>query len=325
MTIVVETGARIHMGLIDISRATERAYGGVGFGIEAPATIVWAAAASKMSFKGLEDLPSAHQQKVERLLSNIKVRYPGTFTEFTLKERSPIHSGFGSCTSLLMSIAKAHTAVHGIDALPEDIQRISGRGGTSGIGLNAFFTGGVVRDSGRPWTEIETVGPSSTATPTTLPTVLANPAFPSDWRIALLTPDGQQIAGRMERQFFTSNVPSVAETLEVGEIVDSSIVPAFSAGDFAVFESSVTRLGQIAFKAREVSAQSGAVKRLLLELAELPAIAAGMSSFGPVVYAVWEKDGDGADLLRMAARAYDVQMLDVRATPLGKGHVVYEQ
>jgi beta-ribofuranosylaminobenzene 5'-phosphate synthase len=325
MNIVVETGARIHMGLIDLARATDRAYGGIGFGIDSPATVLEAAPSSAMTLTGAEDIPVAHQQKIKSLLSILALRHPGTNTKFTLRTSTPIHSGFGSCTALLMSIAKAHSVVHGIDATPEVLQRITGRGGTSGIGLNVFFTGGVVRDGGRPWSEVPLVGPSSTASPATLPAMLSNYAFPEDWRIALLLSDGPQMAGRIEQQFFSDNIPSIAETLQVVSTVDSEIIPAIFARDFDAFQPAVARLGQIGFKAREISAQSASVKCLLADLTAHPAFAAGMSSFGPVLYAIWHKDKDGADLLSAVARSHSAQLLNAKVAQLGKGHLVYEQ
>ena len=54
MSVVVEAGSRIHIALIDLARATDHAYGGVGFGIATPLTTIEAERSFGMSFSGAD-------------------------------------------------------------------------------------------------------------------------------------------------------------------------------------------------------------------------------------------------------------------------------
>src|SRR5690606_32872509 len=56
------------------------------------------------------------------------------------------HIGYGAKTSMLLSLLRGLAAHAGAAIGEQDIQRLSGRGGTSGVGLYAICRGGLIWD-----------------------------------------------------------------------------------------------------------------------------------------------------------------------------------
>lgn len=80
---------------------------------------------------------------------------------YSIQEMPPQHCGLGSKTSLLLSVVKLAFIINDIPVTPEEIVYFSGRGGTSGIGINTFFSGGIITDSGHDEDSPRNFAPSS--------------------------------------------------------------------------------------------------------------------------------------------------------------------
>ncbi len=97
---------------------------------------------------------------------------------FNLKEIFPSHSGLGSGTQLSLAVAKAILEMNDHDLPIPKIAEIVGRGGTSGIGVASFESGGFILDSGHMKSIKKEFLPSS-ASKAAPPTVIARYDFPS--------------------------------------------------------------------------------------------------------------------------------------------------
>jgi beta-ribofuranosylaminobenzene 5'-phosphate synthase len=296
MSVVVETGSRVHMGLIDLGRCTPNAYGGVGFGTSEPKTVVRAERATTFAIHSFQKLDSAQQEHVDLLVARLSRYYPRNATRFQIEQVVPAHIGLGSSTSLLLAMIEAFDQSSGAALAIPAKQQLSGRGGTSGIGINSFYYGGVVRDAGRPWTEVPEIRPSRGRLPITPPTMLAHLEFPHAWAVTILLMPGKRMHGNIEEAFFNLNTPlPCSEVRATQSIVDDLIVPAFDRADFDLLRSGTIDLAQVGFKRREICNQAPQVQSLLLRIGSSSHLSGGLSSFGPAVYVIARADDQKAE------------------------------
>lgn len=147
--IVVRAFPRIHIGLADLGRATARAYGGAGFALEGPAFTVSAAGSSERSLVGFDSLDDDAYQEVQHALARLEAHVGHRLLyEFVLEGQVRQHVGLGTKTALILATLQAGALATGQDVPRSVLQTLSGRGGASGVGINTFFIGGLVIDSG---------------------------------------------------------------------------------------------------------------------------------------------------------------------------------
>jgi beta-ribofuranosylaminobenzene 5'-phosphate synthase len=71
-----------------------------------------------------------------------------TNVALTILESPPTHVGLGSKTSVSLACIEAACLTLGRQPTPIELISMTGRGGTSGIGINTYFSGGVIADDG---------------------------------------------------------------------------------------------------------------------------------------------------------------------------------
>jgi len=94
---------RIHMTLIDLAGCTKRDYGGVGFSIDEPATIIEVRKSGVTELIGFERFDRKARRDVLALLERMKEIGLDGGLHVSLLNAPPQHSGFGSKSSLLLS------------------------------------------------------------------------------------------------------------------------------------------------------------------------------------------------------------------------------
>ena len=284
---VVTAYPRIHITLVDVGHGTGRKYGGAGFAVEGLTTTVKAKEANNTGLLGpphfdpgdLADLREA----VDRVSDQLNVVF-----DVSVQCDAPAHSGLGTKTSCVLAVLRACNAVSGGSLSNRDIVKLSNRGGTSGIGVNTTFAGGFVADAGQASDSDTLLLPSSAATGThETPPVIVRLKVPENWRIHLFLPDGERITGQAERDFFMRSTPIPRwEILEVLASVYHGVAPSFATGNLPGLACSLRRIHEFGFKKREVERQCASVPELLRCLNSVGNLAVGMSSLGPLVYAI---------------------------------------
>lgn len=285
--VVIRAFPRLHFGLLDLGRATSRAYGGSGVMLEGPALEIAAERSERFDLTGIDMLDDRGRSDVQEAIARLELAV-GQPLPVRLDVRSKVfqHVGLGSKTTVLLGILKAIAASYALDVAPIALQRASGRGGTSGIGVHGFFRGGFLVDGGRPQAEVTELGPSGAGRPETLPFLTVRLRVPPAWRFWLIQRDGPRIAGKDERAFFRRSTPvPLAEVDAALALTFHGLVPAVGLGDLTALREALTSLQQVGFKRREVHAQSEHVQRQLEALLE-SGLAAGLSSMGPLVFVV---------------------------------------
>jgi beta-ribofuranosylaminobenzene 5'-phosphate synthase len=199
----------------------------------------------------------------------------------------PSHSGLGSKTALLLAVVTGLHLINSRDTKREDLQRISGRGGTSGIGINTFFDGGFLADGGHANVNVaHEFLPSSASDGHVPPPVIARHPIPAEWQFTLLIPPGRYYAGSEEIQFFELNAPIAREdAFATIALLYHGVAAAVVTRDLSLLARSLADLHNVGFKRKEVEGQPSVVRNLLQAL-HAHSLAAGMSSMGPLVYVV---------------------------------------
>jgi beta-ribofuranosylaminobenzene 5'-phosphate synthase len=309
--IEVNAGARIHIALADMALVSPRTFGGVGFMIDFPAVRLQLQTSQFLEWRGIETLDDLAQTECCRLAESIiKTRDVGA--NITIATHPPQHVGFGTKTALMLSlIAGLHTLI-GVKRNHIHEQRISRRGGASGIGVHGFYRGGVIWDAGHPRENVHDLLPSGASAPKNVPPLMLRIPFPTQWRVGLCLPEGGPIAGPIERAFFKAASPvDVNEVMRAMAALYHGVLPAFRLRDLKALRVALSSVSATGFKALEIDLRGVQVTNLLSVLFD-GGYAAGMSSLGPLVYVVFDENADGqVEHLRLLCERNDARWLGV--------------
>jgi beta-ribofuranosylaminobenzene 5'-phosphate synthase len=112
--------------------------------------------------------------------------------------------------------------------------------------------------------------------------------FPADWGILLAIPClPPGASGYGEIDIFRKHCPVPGEEVrEISHEVLMRMLPGIVEHDLDLFGAAVNRLQHLGFKKVELSLQPPEVPALLDEMRNAGAACAGMSSFGPALYAI---------------------------------------
>lgn len=282
---------RLHAGLFDLGTATPRQYGGVGMALEGPPTVVRVQRAPRQASHELYLIDMAARRDIEVALTRLDASWDIPPLTVTVDAIPPQHVGFGTKTTLVLAVLKAASEVAALGLDEIHLQRLSGRGGTSGIGIHTFFRGGLVIDGGHRSDPPRIYGPSSSSASIAVPPLIAHVSIPAHWCVTLLLAEGARRAGAAERAAFDEMTPVPDEEVRATiALAVMGMAASAATEDLPTFATALAAIQRTGFKAKEVSTQPDAVRTLLAALAELPACAAGMSSMGPLVFAISDRE-----------------------------------
>ncbi len=287
--VIIETPARIHMTLTDLCGAGGRVDGGVGIALDKPNIVVEGEISRDLFVDG---------EQADRALDAAKKvisRFGLGGARISVRSCYRTHVGLGSGTQLAVAVGKAICELYGHKASVREIASAVNRGGTSGIGVAAFEMGGFIIDGGHtfgPGKEKCDFRPSSASSGVRPPPVIARHDFPEDWQILLAVPNIEKGAyGQREIDIFREYCPvPLAEVQELCYQIMVRMMPSVIEGDLDTFGNAVNRIQQLGFKRVEVELQHPLVRRLMSEMVAAGAACAGLSSFGPTVYAITDSN-----------------------------------
>ena len=153
LSVRVDALPRIHLGLLSMHEGAPRTNGGVGFAVDGPRAQIEVTRAGKLSLHDDRPFPMAPDE-LTQLANSLEL-----FAQMhRLRQPADIRICGGMLSSCRNGSATA-IRVATIEALAYSTTVPSrgiywsqhrGRGGTSGIGVNTYFDGGLVCDLGRP-------------------------------------------------------------------------------------------------------------------------------------------------------------------------------
>jgi beta-ribofuranosylaminobenzene 5'-phosphate synthase len=287
--VIVRTPSRLHVTLLDMHGGSGRVDGGIGIALDDPAILLEVEHSPALEIHGADDRAAGLiRQVAESVLSQLGM---GGSVRITVRDQFPSHTGLGSGSQLALATARAITELYGKPLPAATLARMTGRGGTSGIGTAAFDLGGFIIEgghtfgSGREKTDFR---PSSASRGIRPPAVTVRHEFPPDWRILLVVPDLPLGAnGNAELDIFRQFCPvPLPEVQELCHEVLMRMLPGIAEHDLDLFGSSINAVQGLGFKKVEIGLQPQEIPGLLDVLRQAGAAGAGMSSFGPALYAI---------------------------------------
>jgi len=287
--VIVETPSRIHIGLIDMHGGSGRVDGGIGIALEDPGVLLEVQPSPTLEVHGCDP---ATQDRIGKTAENVitGIRAGGSVS-ITVRSSYPSHIGLGSGSQIALATARGICELYGKPLPVHELARLAGRGGTSGIGTAAFSRGGFIVDGGHrfgPGLEKTDFRPSGASAGVNPPPVIIHHDFPADWRILLAIPKlPAGASGKFETDIFRDHCPVPVEDVRaLSHEVLMRMLPGIVERDLDLFGSSINAVQELGFKKVELGLQPPEVRGLLDAMRNAGAAGAGMSSFGPVLYAV---------------------------------------
>lgn len=283
--VVIQTPSRIHLTLTDLSGSSGRVDGGVGITLDRPNIILEGEASHDITVDGDVD------GRARRAAEAVRAHFGLGGARLSVRGIYRLHTGLGGGTQLALAAGKALCELYDLSASARQIASIVNRGGTSGIGTAAFESGGFIIDGGHsfgPGRDKTDFRPSAASKGVRPPPVIARHEFPSRWKVLLAVPNLPKGAfGQDEVDIFKKYCPvPCTEVHELCYQILARMVPSLVEEDLDEFGSAVNRVQELGFKKVEVMLQHPLVRRLIEEMRNAGAACAGLSSFGPTVYAI---------------------------------------
>ena len=153
--------------------ASLRSFGGVGFSLDCEPTVVEFESCRTVEIDGTEVLDTRSHLALSELVERLRAVREKVGFRAIIKSVPRQHVGLGSKTSLVMSIIAGANAVNDLGFSNGEMQQLSGRGAASGVGLHAFFQGGIIWDAGHRFVPGMRLSPSSAKPATSVPPLMA--------------------------------------------------------------------------------------------------------------------------------------------------------
>jgi beta-ribofuranosylaminobenzene 5'-phosphate synthase len=303
----IKTPSRIHMTLIDMNGSLGRVDGGIGITLEEPYILITAKRAEAVTVRGDPELN-------ERMKRACEIICPGCGIEIDIKKSYWNHIGLGSGTQAALAAGMAMSSLYDLNLSPRQIAEKVGRGGTSGIGIGSFERGGFILDGGHRMEAKNAFLPSSFSKGVPPAPILCQRNFP-DWDIVLAIPPTKGAHDLYEKDMFAKICPiPLNEVEKLCHVILMQMLPALAEEDMDSFGKAVNSIQEIGFKRREVELQPGS-RGLIDALIAGGAAGAGLSSFGPAVYAIT----DQPKKVEAAARSFDKNCTVIKTKARNKG------
>ncbi len=285
----VRAPARLHLGFLDLHGGLGRRFGSIGLSIEDPATEIEIRSASHLRCEGPEC------QRVRRICRIVAEHLRVTAEAvFSVRSAIPAHAGLGSGTQLALAVGAGLAALNA-QAFSRADARALDRGNRSGVGIAAFFEGGLIVDGGRPNGE-------------GLPPIIVRSSFPAEWRVVLvLDPDLAGVHGEAERAAFARLPPFPERDADrICRTVLMQILPALAELDLPSFGQGVheiqRRLGNHFAPAQGGPYTSVRVANAMAALEAMGVGGTGQSSWGPTGFGFVGSEAEAEDIVRWLKR-----------------------
>lgn len=285
--IQIEVHPRVHLGLISMHEDAPRRNGGIGFAIEGPTASIVVRRADRFSLSDLRSRPMTADElnDLGNLLKSFATERGITQTvsvQITGEMRT--HIGMGSATGIRLGALECLAILNELEVSTDVLIAASGRGGTSGVGINTYFKGGFIcdlggRNDGRAYV------PSSRAMPDSPPLampVLGMGAWPMLLAISRSVVPKTQLE---EIEFFERMTPlPKTASFEASYVAFFEIYAAVAERNYKAFCRGVNAMQKTAWKRAEREEYGKPLQILTEKMLFAGADCVGMSSLGPMLF-----------------------------------------
>ncbi len=286
MTITVQTGARLHFGLLAVQAASGRNFGGVGLMVQSPGCVLSIEASERDECVADAEIAARLTVWRAEYRSRCPIEHRPLACRIRVSQTMPLHAGLGSGTQSALALAAALARFGGepnVSAL--ELARRVGRGARSALGIHGFERGGLLVEGGK-------------RQPDEISPLVARLEFPLDWRVLLVMPnDRRGLSGDAERAAFTKLTPmSASLTEKLCRIVLMELLPAVASEDFLMAAAAFREFGQL--NGSHFAPIQGGVfadpqmSELAQCLTDQGCVGIGQSSWGPTLWILCRDDAE---------------------------------
>ena len=307
---------RVHLTLISLHKEGYRANGGLGFTISHPPMTCAFKVATQPIVEDQRSAPLSPEENAELVALLKKAQAIRGFTEnlsVQIQGDFGTHIGLGSGTGIKLACLEALFKLNNVTPRREELITLSGRGGTSGIGVHTYFEGGLIFDLGhrneQEFLPSHAVQPSASA-------LTLNKATMPNWDFGLCIPNGLTPKTRDEEVgFFKKTCPIRKE--ESYEALYHVLYGTFASileSDLNTFCESLKNIQKCAWKAAERAEYGDSITTIEQRLYESGAKAVALSSLGPSLIFVGNDKVISSAILNLP----DCTILPVKAINTGR-------
>ena len=288
-TIHVQTGARLHFGLLAVQAPTGRNFGGVGLMVDAPSCQLRVALSDEDRIDATDDLVPRLAEWRRRYRELCPVEHCPPPCRIEVTQVIPAHVGLGSGTQTALALAAVLAAMTGEAQVPvTELARRVGRGLRSALGIHGFEQGGFLVEAGK--SQPEEISP-----------LVSRVTFPDDWRLLLITPrDHRGLSGESERTAF-ARLGSMPESMtdRLCRIALMELIPAVQTRDFESASAALFEFGRL--NGEYFAPIQGGVfadprmSELADTLRSRGCRGVGQSSWGPTLFALCRDEAEAAE------------------------------
>lgn len=313
-TIHIQTGARLHFGLLAVQASTGRNFGGVGLMIDEPGCRLSVMETATDQVVASDELAPRLIEWRNRYRERCPVDYRPAACSINVDQAIPGHSGLGSGTQTALALAAALARFGGENDVPAiELARRVGRGLRSALGIHGFDQGGFLVEAGKQ-------------KPDEISPLIKRVAVPDDWCLLLIAPrDHRGISGETERAAFAKLAPmAVAMTDRLCRITLMELIPAIQDGDFERFSESLFEFGRLNGE-YFAPIQGGCfadsrMSEIAAHMRSTGCRGVGQSSWGPTLFALCRNELDAVERQRELRSVTEPASVDCRiAKPLNSG------
>ncbi|HEV3203154.1 MAG TPA: beta-ribofuranosylaminobenzene 5'-phosphate synthase family protein [Gemmataceae bacterium] len=313
----VQTGSRVHFGLLNFGTVNNRSsgtFGGVGLMVQQPGITLELYPAKTWSADG----PLA--ERALAFASMILPTLPPDIVQpqhIHIGQAAPEHMGLGTGTQLGLAVASAVVHAFSLKDIPvtELACRVN-RGQRTALGVHGFAQGGFLVDAGK--SDSEAVAP-----------LVARVDFPEPWRIILMLPCGRKgLHGDLETKAFNRlrRFPYHDAADNLFRQIHCDMLPALKDGDYQTFGEAVfnfnRRVGET-FASVQGGTYSNPQNSDLVQFIRSQGIpGAGQSSWGPGVFAIAKDEPQAESLAQSICNRFGFQMEVIVTAAQNRGALV---
>ncbi|MFA5239441.1 MAG: beta-ribofuranosylaminobenzene 5'-phosphate synthase family protein [Phycisphaerae bacterium] len=287
-TVIIEVNARLHLTLIGMNNEGYRINGGVGFAVKNPSLRLRFSRSREFILEDIRRFPFLENEIlriikiVEQEKNLIKARYN---IRVEITGEMPTHFGFGSSSATRLACLEALYLLNNKKPERERLVFSSGRGGTSGIGINAYFEGGLIIDLGRRGQEFFSCPSQLSEKRKSMPLMMQRIETP-DWEIGICIPNNiPHKTEKEEADFFKKTCPvSSSAVYKTLYHVIYGLYSAVRENDKKTFCLALQSIQRCAWKLAERKQYGKNLFRIEQKLYKCGAEAVGMSSLGPSLF-----------------------------------------
>ncbi|MGO7632709.1 beta-ribofuranosylaminobenzene 5'-phosphate synthase family protein [Rhizobium leguminosarum] len=286
--ISIEIFPRIHMGLVSMHADGPRQNGGIGFAVDGPSAQLHMTRSPYFTLDDTRSTPISVAETeaiASRVNSAVQVLNLPYGVAVSISGGMMTHHGMGSGTAIRLACLEGLLAANNIATTSEQLVKLSGRGGTSGIGICSYFAGGFVFDLGISRLNADGFLPSSHAVGPRAPLLLKRLDLPN-WSMGICIPANCHAKTQAEElEFFQRTTPlDAASAFEAAYVSLFGVTAAALEQDYRAFCSGIDAMQRTTWKSLERLEYGENLRSVDNRLREIGVDCVGMSSLGPLLY-----------------------------------------